>query len=172
MPREIIGRSREEAGAELAVIIDERIGNDQMRLAVDDLPIGQFVVVRVGIIEEAALLHHEPARVHARPIAAIPAERSLADRRLERGDRLGDVLALVLLAQFIMLDPAPAMAAHVEARGPDRRRGLGIAFDRERAPEHSQRQAALLEKSPQPPETDAAAIGEHAFAGEIAPLYA
>src|ERR1700681_421188 len=70
MPREIIGRRSEETGAELAVIVDERIGNDQMRLAVDDFPIGQFVVVRVGIIEEAALLHHEPAGVHAWPIAA------------------------------------------------------------------------------------------------------
>src|SRR6266849_5918137 len=54
--------------------------------------------------EEAALLHHEPAGVHAWPIAAIPAERPLPDRRLERGDRLTDVLALVVRAQFIMLD--------------------------------------------------------------------
>src|SRR6202048_1634653 len=108
MPREIIGRRPKEAGAELAIIVDERIGTDPMRLAVDALPIGQFVVMRVGIIEKAALLYHEPARVHARPIAAIPAERSLPDRRLERGDRPGEVLALVLLAQFLMLDPAPA----------------------------------------------------------------
>ena len=42
----------------------------------------------------------------------------------------------------------------------------------ERAAEHRHRQVAFLEQAHQPPETDAAAVFEHTFAGEVAPPHA
>src|SRR5262249_56745996 len=115
-------------------------------------------------------LHHEPARVHAGPVAAVPAERALADRLLHRLDRQLNVLPLLVLAELIVLDPAPAVRADVPPGLADGRGDLGVALERERAPEHRQRQPALLEDALHAPEPDAAAVLEHALGGEIAAL--
>ena len=45
-----------------------------------------------------------------------------------------------------------------------------VALQRERAAEDRHRQLALLEQPHQPPEADAAAVFEHALAGEVAAL--
>src|SRR5262249_36298900 len=80
--------------------------------------------------------------------------------------------ALFRLAQHEVLDPAPAMAADVEARRLDGRGGGGVAFERQRAAEHRHRQAALLEGAHQAPEAGARAVLEHALGGEVAALHA
>src|SRR5206468_11242194 len=105
-------------------------------------------------------------------IAAIPAGGRLADGLLERLHRPHDVLALFRLAQHEVLDPAPAVAADVEARLPDRLGGGGVALEGQRAAEHRHRQAALLEGAHQAPEADAGAVFEHALGGEVAALHA
>src|SRR5258708_22894987 len=159
-------------GGVLAVIVGERVGHDQLRLALDGLPERQLVAVIVAVVGEAAFLDQQAAGVDAGSIAAIPAGRPRAHGLLQRRHRLGDVLALLGLAQLEMLHPAPAVAADVEARFPDRLGGERVALERQRAAEHRHRQAALLEGAHQAPEADAAAVLEHAFAREVAALHA
>src|ERR1700736_5710951 len=65
-----------------------------------------------------------------------------------------------------MLDPAPPVAA----RRADCGGGLGIALQREGTAEHGHRHLPLVEQAEQAPEADAAAIFEHALAGEVAAL--
>src|SRR5262252_7626807 len=91
-----------------------RTGHDEVVASLDLDPIGQLVVVGVGIVENAALLHEQPAGVLTRSEAAVPAKRALSGRAPERGDRERDTLTLRFLAQAKMLLPAPAMAADVE----------------------------------------------------------
>src|SRR5689334_9342477 len=103
-----------------------------MRPVVDAHPIRQLVVVGVRVIEEAAFLHYEPTRVHAGPIAAVPAERALADRLLHRLDRQLNVFALLVLAELVVLHPTPAVRADVPAGLADGRGDVGVALERER----------------------------------------
>jgi hypothetical protein len=82
------------------------------------------------------------------------------------------VLALGLAGQVEVFDPAPAVAAHVEARLAD---GLGrgrIALEGERAAKDGEGQAALLEQAHQPPEADAAAVLEHRLGRQVAAFHA
>src|SRR5207247_2730212 len=76
------------------VVVGERVGDDEVRAALHRRPVGELVVVRVGVVEEAALLDEQLARVDARSVATVPAERPLADRLGERRDGFGDVLTL------------------------------------------------------------------------------
>src|SRR5216684_6684922 len=158
------------SGGILAVVVGERIGHDQVRLALDGLPERQLLAVIIRIVGEAAFLDQQPARVDAGSVAAIPAGRAIADRLLERLHRLLDVLALLGFAQLEMTHPAPAVAADVEARLADGVGGERVALQGERAAEHGERQAALLEGAHDAPEADAAAELEHALAGEVAAL--
>src|SRR6185437_2182575 len=156
----------------LAVVVGERVGDDEVRLAFDGLPERQLVAVVVAVVGEAAVLDQQAAGVDRGSIAAIPAGRRLADGLPERLHGFGDMLALLVLAQGEVLDPAPAVAADVEARVLDRPGGGRVALERERAAEHRHRQAALLEGAHQAPEADAAAVLEHALAGEVAARHA
>ncbi len=61
------------ATLELGVIFGQRIGHDQLRRALDLGPIGQLIVIGVGVVEESALLDQQAAGVDARRVAAIPA---------------------------------------------------------------------------------------------------
>src|SRR5439155_22003625 len=103
---------------------------------------------------------------------AVPAEGPLAHALLERRDGLPDVLALGRARQLVVLDPAPAVAAHVETGLADRRRGRRMPLERQRAAEDRQRQAALEEQAHQAPESDAAAVLEHSLGGEVTALHA
>ena len=140
-----------------------------MRPPPDLDPVGQLVVVGVGVVEEAALLHHQAPRVDARAVAAVPAERPLAGRLAQGLDGAPDVRALLLLRQIVVLDPPPAVRAHVEAGRPDGRGGGRIALQRERAAEDGEGQPALLEDPHHAPEAHAAAVLEHALGGQVAP---
>src|SRR5579863_10722160 len=116
-----IGGCPEAGGlSELSVIGVHRIRHDEMGLARDLNPIGQLVIVGVGIVKKAALFNQEPAGVFAGAIAAVPTERTLAGGLGDRGDCAGDALALFLLAQAEMLFPTPTVATDVIAGGRDR----------------------------------------------------
>src|SRR6478736_2828657 len=67
-----------------------------------------------------------------------------------------------------MLDPTPAMRAHVEPRGVDRLGSGLVALERQCAGEDGHRKLALLEQTQQPPEADATAVLEHALTCEVA----
>ena len=54
-----------------------------MRAAADLQPVRKFVIVAIEIIEEAAFLNEQPARVQARTIAAIPAKWPGPDTSLQ-----------------------------------------------------------------------------------------
>src|SRR5205814_2248698 len=126
----------------------------------------------IGVVEEAALFHEETARVHAGTVAAVPAHRPLAHRLLHGLHGLADVLALLGLAELVVLHPAPAERAHVPAGIADGGGDGGVALQRERAAEHRERELALVEETLHAPEPDAAAVLEHALGGEIAALHA
>src|SRR6266540_1367166 len=93
---EVVLGGEEAAAAELRVVGGEAVGHHQVRALVHAHPVGQLVVVGVGVVEEAALLDDELPRVHARPVAAIPAQRPLADRRPHRFHGHPDVPALLV----------------------------------------------------------------------------
>ena len=149
------------------VVVGQRVGHDEVRPTLHRLPVRELVVVRVGIVEEAAFFDEQLPGVDARSVAAVPAERPLADGVLERRDRPGDVLALLLAGELVVLDPAPAVAAHVEPGAADGVRRGRVALDGQRAAEDGQGQAALLEQAHQPPEADAAAVLEHRLGREV-----
>src|SRR6185369_16507131 len=102
---------------------------------------------------------------------AIPAFGAAPDHLLGRGDGFADVLALLGFAQFVVLDPAPAMRADVVAGLGDRGRRLGIALEGQSAAVDRHRQLAFLEDAHQAPEADAAAVFEQAFGGKVAAIY-
>src|SRR5437867_7768210 len=102
-------------------------------------PVREFVVVGVGVVEEAPFLDEQAACVDTGPVAAVPAVRSVPDGPPDRFHRAANVLALLTLAQVVVADPAPSVTANVVAGLGDRCSGLGMALDREGAAEHGQR---------------------------------
>ena len=139
-----------------------------MRLAGDLDPIGQLVVVGVGIVEKATLLDQQTARILAWPVAAIPAEGTLAGRALERFDRPRDTVALFVLAEAEVLLPSPSVAADVVAPARDRLGDPRIALERDRAAEDGERQTALSKKAKKTPHADPAPEFVHRLEGKIA----
>src|SRR5262249_61128094 len=114
---EEVGRASESLGEDVAaVVVDERVGHDEMPPSLHVDEIGQVVVVGVGVVDEAALLDDELARVDAGAVAAVPAERPLAARPLDRLDRPLDVLPVRVAVEEPVLLPAPAVAARLVAR--------------------------------------------------------
>ena len=162
----------DHAGGILPVIVGERVGHDQVRFALDGLPERQLLAIVVRVVGKTAFLDQQAARVDAGSIAAIPAGRTIADRLLERFDCFLDMLAFLGFAELEVPHPAPAVAADIEVRFPDRFRRQLVAFQREGTAEHGERHAAVLEGTHDAPEADAAAELEHALAGEIAALHA
>src|SRR6185437_10253627 len=164
-------RWRAEPGGEreFSVIGVHCVGDDEVRLAGDVDPIGQFVVVGVRIVKKAALLDQETAGVFARPVAAVPTERPLADRALDRFDRAGDSLALLVLAQAEMLFPLPPVAADVIAGSGNRLGDPRISLERDRAAKYGQGDSALREETEQTPHADPASKLVHRLEGKITP---
>ena len=159
----------EVAGAEFHVVVGERIGHDQMRLAVLLHVVGQVVVVGVAVIEKTAFLDDQAARV-ARSARSGSTSRAGARRPccFEARDRARDVAPLLVLASLkcsTQRQPWQQMSwpAATIACG-----GRRMALERQRAAEDRHRQLALGEKPHDPPEAGAAAVLEHPFGGEIA----
>ena len=105
---EIHWRTESGGQREFSVIGVHRVGDDEMRLAADLDPIGQFVIIGVRIVQKAAFLDQETAGVFAWPVAAVPAQWTLADRALYRFDGPRDSIALIVFAQAKVLLPPPA----------------------------------------------------------------
>src|SRR5262249_26186197 len=104
-------------------------------------------------------------------VAAVPAEGALTHRLLEGGDGTGDVLALGGARQLVVLDPPPAVAAHVVAGLADGLGGQPGALEGAGAAEDGQGRTALVEEPGESPDPDAAAVLEHALGGEVAALH-
>src|SRR5260221_5567949 len=83
---EIVARGAEGAAGEFAVVVDERVRDDEVRFAADRPPVRQLVVIGVGIVEEADLLDAQPPRYDAWSIATLPAYMPSARRLPVRGD--------------------------------------------------------------------------------------
>lgn len=69
---------------------------DQVRLAVLEVPERQIVAVVVGIVEESAVLQHQPPRVDV-GLALVQTQRPEAGHLGLHLDRLANVLALNVL---------------------------------------------------------------------------
>src|SRR3954447_2218674 len=111
---EVVARAGEPGRHEVAgVLVGLRVRNDQERLAEARRVVRQVVVGRIGVVEEAALLDEQLARVLARARARVPPERPLAEHALERLDRAQQVLALLVARLRPRLAPAPAVAEEV-----------------------------------------------------------
>jgi len=132
----------------------ERVRHDEVRhpaaRAVDAGPVRQVVRVAVGVVQEAAVLDDQPARVGA-VAARVPAQRRRAGEPRDRVDGTRDVLALDVLGHVLVADPAPAVARDLVAVaqvGVDER---GAAQQRHPDAEDRQRDAALAEQPQQAP---------------------
>src|ERR1700730_11071890 len=143
--------------AELHVVVVHGVGNDEVALAGHRDPVRQVVVVRVGVVEKAALFHHEPAGVRALP-ARVPAERPAAREPGEDLHGALQVRALFLLAHVLVVDPPPPMAHHLVTRLDDRRRGRGVAFQSHGDGVDRDRDLAVGEHAKETPEPSAAAV--------------
>src|ERR1044071_5916721 len=75
----------------------------------------QVVAVVVGVVDEAAVLRHELARIRA-GAAGVPAERALAGELAVNLDRALHVLALERFRHVLVIDPAPAVARDLVPR--------------------------------------------------------
>src|SRR5882724_1798985 len=137
-----------------------------MRAAVDLGPVGQIIVVRVGIVEEAALLDDEFPRVRAH-LPAIPAEGPRTGRLLDGADGAFDRLAFLVPGHFIVVAPAIAMARHLVASAHQLRRHRGIAFERHRAAEERDRDTGGVEDSEHPPDPGSRPVLVHRLHREI-----
>src|SRR5215510_8606264 len=102
-------------------------------------------------------------RVDARAIATIPAQRSGPNAVLQRGDSPVDVLALLGGVEFVVLLPAPAMAAHIIAGLGNGLGCRGITLERQRTTKNRQGQMPLLKQPDDAPEANTAAIFVHRF---------
>lgn len=78
------------------------------------MPIGQVVRIGVGDVVEAAGLGHEIERVHG-AAAGVPAGRPFAGYDRVKTDRLGDLGALALGVEILVLDPFEAVGGDLPA---------------------------------------------------------
>ena len=106
------------------VVRIERIGNDEMRSLRPCDPVRQVVRIGIRIIEEAALLHHEVARV-LRAAPEIPAERARTGHLGVDADRFAQMPALFVWRKILVFDPLEAVARDLPARFAHRRDCLG-----------------------------------------------
>ncbi|MNN09878.1 hypothetical protein D3C81_1227840 [compost metagenome] len=168
---ELVARVEALRRGEAHVVRVERVRHHQMRLllAAGDFhlgPEGQVVTVVVGVVQQAAVLHHQPARVGAVP-AGVPAERHFAGQFLDDLHADAHVLALGGFVDVLVVNPAPAVAGDFVAQLDERARQLGMALERHRHAEDRQRQLALLELAQDAPDPGARAVLVHAFHAHV-----
>ena len=131
------------------------VGDDELILLPDAGPIGQIVAIAVGDIGEITLFGGKLNRVH-RAAAGIPAARRLAGDLGVEPDRLADLLALLVRAHILVLDPFQPMAGDLPAGLLHRRDLFGRAGERRR---HAiDRDGNVLQHPMDAPESGARAI--------------
>ena len=119
--------------------------------------VGQVVAVPVREVREAAALDDEPPRVRA-VAARVPAVGSASGQARDRVDRKRHVLALDVLVDLLVGNPAPAVARDLVAVGQERVDDRRIARQRHRHAENGQRHPALAEEPQDPPHAGARAV--------------
>ena len=154
--------------AEFHVVGVERVGDHEVRFAVHARPVRQVVVVGVGVVEKTAFLDHQAPGVQRRRVPAVPAVGTRPGGALDRGDRAPHLGALFGFVHVLEADPAPAMRADLVLGGANRRRGGGVAFEREGRTEHGDRDLALAEHPHQTPKAGAAAVFVDRFDDQVA----
>src|SRR5213076_1439811 len=93
-----------------------------------DDPVREIVVVGVRVVHEPALLDDEATGVGTQP-SGVPAERPAAGGFRQALDRQTDVLALLVLTDELVIDPAPAVAHHLVARLDERRGRRAVTLE-------------------------------------------
>ncbi len=147
---------------EAHVVGVERVGHHQVRLALahggfDLGPEGQVVAVVVGVVDEAAVLDDEAARVGA-VAAGVPAQRRAARQLADDLHADAHVLALGGFVDVLVVDPAPAVAGDLVAQVHKGLRHIRMALQRHRHAKDRQRQAALFELAQDAPDACARAV--------------
>ena len=99
-------------------------------LPVAGIPVWQVIGIAVGVVEKAALLGDEAARLFGLTPALVPAERPVAGHPRVDLDRLGDVLALDLLGDVLVVDPAITVCRDLPVCREHRRDGRRVALQR------------------------------------------
>src|SRR5439155_25557788 len=118
-------------------------------------------VVGVAVVDEAAVLDDELARLLARTVAAIPAQRPLAREPLDPGVPLVDGPALGLAVHQVVLLPPVAVAADVVALVGDGPGDGGIPLEGDGTGEERAPHPILREDAQEAPDAHAAAVLEH-----------
>src|SRR5215469_3218062 len=164
---EILARA-EHAAAEFRIVGSQRIGDDEMRALADPHPIRQFVIVGVAVVEEAAVLDQQPARVFRWGVAAIPAQWGFGGGLADQLGGCGDLLALLRFAEARMVGPAIAVAADVPVAGGDCCSGRRVGLEGAGAAEDRYGHTKAGEDPMQAPKADAGAVFEHALGTKVA----
>src|SRR5581483_3460547 len=141
-----------------AVVVDHAVRHDEVALALHLGEVGEIVVVGVGVVDEAPLLHEQLARVHAGAVAAVPAERTLPGRLPEGLDRPLDVPALLLAVEQPVLLPAPPVAARLVTRLLQPLPNLRVSLEGDRRRVEGRLDAVLVEQAEEAPDARPATV--------------
>lgn len=121
------------------------------------MPVGQVVGVGIRDVVEAAGLGHEVERVHG-AAPRVPAGRPLSGYDRVEADRLGDLGALALGVEILVLDPFEAVGGDLPAGVLHGRHLCGRALEGSGDAIDGGRYLSLGEKAVQPPEAGARTI--------------
>ena len=168
---EIIGLGPAVGFRKEHVVFDQRIGNDQMRLsllAVFKAPVGQIIVVGIGIVQESPLFDGQPTGVHA-GLAVVQSGRVFPKERLVDFHGPIDVLLFDLLGNVRIIPPAVSVAGNLPVAllldGTD---NLHVAFQCHADAPHSDGDLAAGENAMESPEATSRPVVVHAFHVQIA----
>jgi hypothetical protein len=97
------------------IVVCQRVGNNEVRLAFDLNVVGQIVVIGIGVVDKAALFDEQFTRVNGGSVSAVPSSGSLAAGLLHSLDSGLHVSPFLFSREPIDLLPAPAMATRFMA---------------------------------------------------------
>ena len=143
---------------EFHVVAVERVGDDEVAFAPLQLqPVRDVVVVGIRVVKQATAFDREPARVRAHP-AAVEADRRLARLLADGLLRLQNVLALDVLGDGGIVEPAPVVARDLETLPGAIAADLRIERERLAHTENGRRHVQLLEEPQDAPDAGASAV--------------
>ena len=165
--RKCSGRAVALRQHEARVVDDERVRHDEVRPAVHGRPVRQVVAVALGVVDEAALLDHELARVDAH-LARVPAERPAAGGLLDRRDGPADGLALLVAGHLEAVRPAVAVRGALVAAGRELAGDGRVALQGGRDAEEGDGDAGGVEDAEQAPDAGPRPVLVDGLDGEVA----
>ena len=137
-------------------------------LAVSNLgKVRQVVVIGVRVIHKAAFGDDEFSGMNARPVTAVPAQRTLAARLLNRLDSPLHVLLLFFPAQSPVLTPAPAVRARLVATLGDPFAHFRIPFQGDRTGKKRHLNFIFVKETHEPPDSGPASVFVDGLGREI-----